>query len=452
MKKLIFTLALAWVMMQIPAMAQYDGAPDGITVRYTLTNYHYPIIKEDPFYKQYNEPGLELGYVRNLNNFLNLAIPIKFGSANLPVTETSFDNRQFVGNLDALLQIKYFKEPNWFSPYLFAGLGANYEFTREHFNLQIPVGVGLNIRLAPHFYLNGQASYRVGTEDLKDNLQHGIGFMYLIGPYEPKDEIMEVENPDRDGDGIVDADDECPDEPGVAALNGCPDSDGDGIADKMDACPTVAGTAATNGCPDGDGDGIRDSEDRCPNAAGSPGLNGCPDKDGDGVADPDDECPDKAGLAMYAGCPDTDKDGVSDNKDKCPDKAGPASNSGCPELKQEEKAVLAFAMQAVEFETAKAVLLPDSKEILNQIADILKNYPEYHLKIEGHTDSVGDEKTNLDLSQKRAASCKTYLVSRGISTDRIATEGFGESRPIGDNRYKDGRQKNRRVEFKIFLP
>ena len=169
MKKLLFTLSLAWVMMQAPAIAQYDAAPDGITVRYTWTNYHYPIIKEDPFYNSYNEPGLEVGYVRNLNKFLNLAVPLRLGSANLPETETSFLDRQFVGNLDALMQLKYFNEPSWFSPYLFAGVGANYEFTRDHFNLQIPVGLGLNLRIAPHFYINAQTSYRVGPEDLRDN-------------------------------------------------------------------------------------------------------------------------------------------------------------------------------------------------------------------------------------------------------------------------------------------
>ncbi|MEZ4950037.1 MAG: OmpA family protein [Saprospiraceae bacterium] len=452
MKKLIILLALSWLFLQSPLLAQYDGAPDGFTFRYTWTNYHYPITNEDLTLKEFNTGGVELGYVRHLNNFLNLAIPLNLGTANLPVTETEFVNKQYVGNLDALLHLKYFKEPNWFAPYLLAGVGANYEFAEKNFNLQIPLGIGLNFRFAPHLYLNAQTEYRLGIDDLRDNLQHSVGFMYLIGDYEKKEEIIEVENPDTDGDGIADADDDCPTEPGKAELNGCPDGDMDGVADKDDACPKVAGLASLNGCPDTDGDGITDSEDKCPNAAGSPGLGGCPDSDGDGIADPDDECPNEAGKVALKGCPDSDNDGVANAVDKCPNTPGPKSNDGCPEMKQEDKAVLDFATQAVEFETAKSILLPQSKEILNQVADVLKKYPDYHVRIEGHTDSVGDETNNLNLSKSRAKSCYDYLIARGINADRMNHEGFGESRPIADNRYKEGRQKNRRVEFKIFLP
>jgi OOP family OmpA-OmpF porin len=452
MKKILFVLSIVWLMLQAPAIAQYDGAPHGLTLRHSWTNYHFPITNENLSASNFNEAGLEIGYVRHLNNFLNLAIPINLGSANLPVSETEFQDRQFVGNLDALLHLKYFKEPNFINPYLLAGIGGNFEFKEQNFNAQIPVGIGLNFRLGRHFYFNAQTTYRFGINDLRDNLQHGMGIMVLLGSNKDKDELTEMENPDSDGDGIVDEDDDCPEVPGSADLNGCPDADGDGVADKYDLCPSIAGTKATRGCPDGDGDGIRDADDRCPNAAGSAGLDGCPDTDGDGLADPDDDCPEKAGLASMDGCPDTDKDGVADNIDKCPTKAGPPSNDGCPELKEDEKAVLDFATQAVEFETGKAVLLPDSKIVLNQIADILKNYPEYYLKIDGHTDSVGEEKRNLTLSKQRAASCQKYLESRGIAAERIQSEGYGETRPIADNRYKDGRQKNRRVEFKIYLP
>lgn len=425
MKKLLFTLALVWLFLQMPLMAQYDLAPNGLTLRHSWTNYHFPITNEDLTDNVFNETGLELGYVRHLNNFLNLAIPLNLGSANLPVSETEFQDKQFIGNLDALLQLKYFKESNFFAPYLLAGIGGNFEFEQQNFNAQIPLGIGLNIRLGKHFYFNAQTTYRVGLDDLRDNLHHGMGFMVLLKGNKEKEDIIEIEDPDSDDDGIV---------------------------DEEDDCPTVAGTKATNGCPDGDGDGIKDADDRCPNAAGSVALNGCPDTDGDGVADPDDNCPEVAGLPALDGCLDTDKDGVADNVDKCPNTAGPASNGGCPELKKEEKAVLDFATQAVEFETGKAVLLPSSKEVLNQIADILKKYPAYHLKIDGHTDSVGDENSNLILSQERAASCRQYLETRGIASERIQSEGYGESRPIGDNRYKDGRQKNRRVEFKIYIP
>lgn len=87
---------------------------------------------------------------------------------------------------------------------------------------------------------------------------------------------------DSDGDGIPDAGDTCPNEAGLAALDGCPDADGDGIADKDDVCPNEAGLTDLDGCPDADGDGITDADDTCPNEAGIPSLDGCP-------ADPDAE-------------------------------------------------------------------------------------------------------------------------------------------------------------------
>ena len=85
------------------------------------------------------------------------------------------------------------------------------------------------------------------------------------------------EDPDADGDGVADAEDECPNEAGIAALGGCPDSDGDGVADKDDTCPNEAGIADLDGCPDADGDGIADQDDACPMEAGVAALDGCPE-------------------------------------------------------------------------------------------------------------------------------------------------------------------------------
>ena len=100
------------------------------------------------------------------------------------------------------------------------------------------------------------------------------------------------------------------------------DKDGDGIPDRQDNCPDLAGLAITNGCPDKDGDGIADKEDKCPDQAGTAKNKGCPipDSDKDGVNDQDDKCPGIAGVARYQGCPipDTDKDGINDELDKCP--------------------------------------------------------------------------------------------------------------------------------------
>ncbi|MBK5270689.1 MAG: outer membrane beta-barrel protein, partial [Bacteroidia bacterium] len=108
--------------------------------------------------------------------------------------------------------------------------------------------------------------------------------------------------PDRDGDGIYDKDDKCPDVPGVKEYDGCPvpDTDGDGINDLEDKCPTVKGVKEYMGCPipDTDGDGINDKEDKCPTVPGVKEYQGCPipDTDKDGILDVDDKCPTVPGV------------------------------------------------------------------------------------------------------------------------------------------------------------
>ena len=154
---------------------------------------------------------------------------------------------------------------------------------------------------------------------------------------------------DRDGDGIPNATDKCPDAYGLAAFGGCPDpaqksggtvdSDYDGIPDDRDGCPNAFGTAKANGCPDRDNDGVPDQSDKCRDKAGEPHWQGCPDTDGDGLPDHEDQCPNQKGLAADNGCPppDRDGDGVPDKADKCPDKAGKNYLEGCPEQEPETR-------------------------------------------------------------------------------------------------------------------
>ncbi|MEO0470231.1 MAG: DUF6089 family protein, partial [Bacteroidota bacterium] len=259
--------------------------------------------------------------------------------------------------------------------------------------------------------------------------------------------------PDADRDGITDGEDACPRSAGLAEYQGCPDSDQDGIIDPEDACPFQAGLAEFQGCADTDGDGFIDNEDACPNEAGITENNGCPDRDqdGDGVVDRLDGCPDEAGLEAFRGCPDTDGDGVPDLTDKCPDTAGELDNYGCPEIKEEDQQVLEFAVQNVNFESGRAKITRASFKVLNQIAELMGKYPDYSLKIDGHTDSRGDDDNNQRLSENRAQACLDYLVEKGIDAERITAEGFGEKEPIADNKTGRGRSLNRRVEFDLYL-
>lgn len=265
--------------------------------------------------------------------------------------------------------------------------------------------------------------------------------------------------PDRDGDGITDRADKCPDTPGVRALRGCPDTDEDGIADQEDDCPSLAGPESNNGCPDADGDGIIDPEDNCVNTPGLPEYAGCPDTDGDGIIDNRDDCPQVKGIVALNGCPDTDGDGIADSEDDCPNEAGVAANDGCPEVKTEDEEViieeedqekLDFAAQNIQFELNSANLTEESREIMDEVGEILNRYDQYNVQISGHTDNSGSEEYNLNLSEERAKACWDYLKNEsGVKPDRMSYAGYGESQPIADNETEEGRKLNRRVEFKL---
>jgi outer membrane protein OmpA-like peptidoglycan-associated protein len=184
-------------------------------------------------------------------------------------------------------------------------------------------------------------------------------------------------------------------------------------------------------------------------------ASGCPlDADGDGVPDYLDKCPNTPrGVKVDAnGCPlDRDGDGVPDNEDRCPDRPGPASNKGCPEIKAEQKKILNEATKYINFDFNKATLKPSSNARLEQMVAIMNEYPDYSLSIAGHTDNVGNDDYNLRLSYERAAAARKYMLDKGIPAERIEARGYGETKPIADNKTKAGQALNRRVDFDPFL-
>jgi outer membrane protein OmpA-like peptidoglycan-associated protein len=616
--------------------------------------------------------GFEFAYARNLAQALNIGIPVRFGSVKLP---DASDNSITAG-ADLQIRLENMKPESKIVPFAFAGAGYVYEKDNSH--VQFPFGAGVHFRLGTYAFLNLQAEYRKALVEERDNLQLGIGYVYLLHKSEnrPAPQSLSIQDldkdgiqdsldlcpalpgppsamgcPDADNDGVGDEKDECPEDAGTAQTNGCPDYDGDGVADKTDECPTefgalmgcpdtdedgiadkddkcpnekgnagnkgcpdapdadgdgvpdaedlcpdspgsnrgcpdtdgdgiadnedkcpyeagtatrmgcpepkdsdgdgvvddqdpcpmVAGTdngcpptkapdsdndgvpdasdpcpkqagklngcpdsdndgfadkddmcpekaGKLNGCPDTDGDGVADKDDMCPNKKGA--LNGCPDTDGDGVADKDDPCPKQAGnvngcpdtdgdgvadkddscpkqAGIVNGCPDTDGDGIADKDDKCPDQAGVVAKKGCPEeikpvaekkiVRDEKPEVtearekLASAARAVQFESAKAILKDASYDVLDEVVALMRKNPSYSLSISGYTDDVGDDETNLKLSQDRTKACYDYLIFRGIKAERIRYAGFGEARPIASNNTAEGREMNRRVEFELIL-
>jgi outer membrane protein OmpA-like peptidoglycan-associated protein len=241
------------------------------------------------------------------------------------------------------------------------------------------------------------------------------------------------------------------------------DSDNDGIPDDQDKCPTQAGPKENNGCPDKDtdGDGVVDRKDKCPDKAGPAEREGCPeeDKDNDGILDSQDKCPDepedKDKFEDEDGCPDpdNDKDGVLDAQDKCPTepetKNGYQDDDGCPDEVPATVKKFTGVVKGINFRRNSADIKASSFPLLKEAVSVFKEYPALRVEISGHTSDEGKRDFNMKLSRKRAEAVKLFLVSAGVDENRVGTKGYGPDKPIADNETKEGKEKNRRIEFRL---
>lgn len=420
---------------------------------------------------------------RYLWKYLDINAMYSRGTLGYDSSVTGFKSDFSAANID--LRWNFITSDYIVRPYVFGGVGVilfdrQLNFHKELIDSALPtVGGGINFRLTPVLTLNLQETFMFTNNDSRDGvvsgkkddfLLHTAGLTFNFGSKK-----------DADKDGVSDSNDKCPDTPTGVAVDkkGCPlDKDADGVADYLDKCPDVAGSAMMEGCPDKDSDGVTDAEDRCPDAKGTIALKGCPDTDGDGVADLDDKCPNsKAGIRVDAtgcamdndkdgvmndedrcpdvygptslkGCPDTDGDGVADIDDKCPNAKGTMENKGCPEIAKQDVVRITQIGSKLFFENGSDKLKVASLVLLDELAKILNKYEGANLFIDGHTDSNGSDALNLNLSQKRTNSVRVYLISKGISDTRLTATGYGESKPIADNKTALGRAKNRRVELR----
>jgi OmpA-OmpF porin, OOP family len=375
------------------------------------------------------------------------------------------------------------------------GLGASYAVVPERFEAvtevfgAVPLAGenyfplealgGLKLYLARNSFLSFGAGAGLLTDqganpDLRAFL--GIVFEPNIG--------------DRDGDGLKDDVDACPDQPedrdGFEDSDGCPelDNDRDGIPDVDDGCPLDPedkdGFDDEDGCPDADrfdrdGDKILDDADACPDDPedhdGFEDRDGCPDpdNDGDGILDVDDLCPDEPedidSFEDRDGCPETDNDSdlIRDTADACPRRDGETAKQtaevyntvkdedGCPDRGPViETRTHIEILESIHFEFNSDVIKQDSHPILRAVAKTMLLNPEIRLvEVQGHTDERGSDAYNLDLSQRRAASVMRFLAGEGVEAARLASQGYGETIPLDPGHTERAWAKNRRVEFVI---
>ncbi|HEU4726800.1 MAG TPA: OmpA family protein [Kofleriaceae bacterium] len=367
------------------------------------------------------------------------------------------------------------------------GVGVAYALARQRFDLvgevfgAIPLGAhqtyqplealgGVKLYLARNSFLTlGAGRGLVADQGANPDLRAFIGI------------VFEPNIGDRDGDGIKDDLDRCPDAAedfdGFEDEDGCPDPDNDhdGIPDVDDRCPDLPedkdGVEDEDGCPEGDvndrdGDHIPDDVDRCPDEPedfdGFQDEDGCPDPDNDGdkILDVDDLCPDEPedydGFEDTDGCPDldNDKDRIPDKDDKCPNDPetynGYQDEDGCPDHSDVTTMVddRIIVLKPINFEYDKAVIKPDSYYILDAVVATMNGYPDIELiEVQGHTDERGDDAYNLELSDRRAAAVVAYLVSHGVAQSRLISNGYGETQPVDKRHNEAAWAKNRRVDF-----
>ncbi|MCB9739012.1 MAG: OmpA family protein [Deltaproteobacteria bacterium] len=262
---------------------------------------------------------------------------------------------------------------------------------------------------------------------------------------------------DRDGDGLDDRDDRCPeqaeDRDGYEDDDGCPDldDDGDGIPDTQDRCRLEPedkdGFEDGDGCPDldDDDDGIPDAQDRCPRPAADGGSTV---EDVDGFED-GDGCPD----------PDNDGDGISDLDDLCPDAAetvnGFEDGDGCPDTPPPPLASIEggriLLARPIRFLPGTATLDADARILLGAVVRLLREIKAITaLEVAVFTDDGGEIADRLAMTQARADAVKASLVGvSGLADHAIRAVGMADSMPVASNADAAGRSRNRRVELRI---
>ncbi|MFC1888031.1 OmpA family protein [Candidatus Cloacimonadota bacterium] len=389
-------------------------------------------------------------------------ISIDKGSA-LAGQDEDMDLKTFL--YPASLGFRYYLMNARFNPYLTAGAGFFlwdiHDVTDEDDSFLPFEAEGVKLvsgSRARNFLLFGLGSQFYISKSL--TLDLGLRYNHLFGPSvdlsgwgDEHTSFVEVRagltftfkcEKDTDGDGIKDKYDADPENPedfdGFEDEDGAPDLDNDmdGVLDVNDGAPLIPedidGFEDSDGIPDidNDGDGILDVNDKAPNQPedfdGFEDDDGAPDFDNDmdGILDVDDKCPFR---------PETFND--FEDEDGCPDKK--------PEIVFEEKT--AIVIEGVNFATSSAVLTTGAKEVLDKVVLTLVDHPEIKLGINGFTDSMGSRDYNIMLSKQRAESVMNYLVEMGISPDRLTSEGYGPDNPVAPNDTKEGRARNRRIEF-----
>lgn len=378
--------------------------------------------------------GAGLSFVKGINKNLDWQLSLDFAFTD-SLNGQKLKEKRMINEADISLIWLLTGRNSKVQPFLSAGAGLGLFSSQT--SLVFPAGLGFRYRVLKESYLILQGQYRTTIGNtIPDHFLFGIGFYGQIHSKKIRSvntQLSKVPLPvsnekpsDRDGDGILDSLDVCPDEAGLLQFQGCPDSDGDGIPNKLDSCPFLYGISKYRGCPqvDSDKDGVYDEDDSCVWVAGPGENHGCP-------------------------WPDDDRDSVPNYHDSCKSVAGETKYSGCPFNGTAIQSAFDKWSSQIHYDIGSDQLRIESIPILDSIAYLLIVYRGLRVAINGHTDNSHTPAFNQLLSERRSQAVRHYLIEKGIDPNRLYSIGFGDRSPIASNFTAKGRAKNRRVEIRI---
>lgn len=343
--------------------------------------------------------GFEVNGVLNLSNLWKLD-STKWSWALLAGVGTNYYNTKLYDEAG----IEIVSKEDLSSPYVDASIDLKYRLNKR-FDIALRPTINLN-------YSDGFDAANSSKNNYETFFSTNLGIVYKFGKEKRHANWANNEDIgngkfqviDTDEDGVIDEVDMEPETPTEAMVYGsgvAVDSDMDGVPDYKDKCPFLKGIEANEGCPE--------------------------DRDGDGVYDYDDVCPDVIGVAENLGCP---------------------RNKSADDITNR----IFLLAKSIYFKTNSDQITSESYSILNEIANIMLQYPNTQFMIDGHSDNTGAPSYNLYLSKKRAASVQQYLSTNGVREDRLYAEGYGIDNPTHSNKTSNGRKKNRRVEINYIQP
>ena len=334
--------------------------------------------------------GIALHYQNSFSARFDYSVTLAGSFLDFPDNKngnTGDENKQLLLETDLSVRVKVFKAPKLFNPYVQGGVGLSVYDNK--YGAFVPAGIGCQVNLLPDVFLLLNSQYRLPVTNTQErHFYHSIGFAGAIN----RKKIVKLKTVPLPTVSVK-----------ITIVKPI-DTDGDGIADSVDACPQVIGVIRYKGCP-------------------------IPDRDGDKINDEEDQCVDVKGVVAYKGCPvpDRKQDGIA----------------------EELRIRISKAAAHIFFETGNYRLLPWSFPTIDTVAQILKDYPQAQLIIEGHTDNNGTLSGNQTLSENRARTVLLYLIKAGIDAGRLQSTGYGQQKPVATNKTREGRSQNRRVELRL---